>query len=131
VSSVDDAQRPAVTTPPGRVLVVDDVEANRALVAASLTCGGYVVDFAVNGHDALDIVARDQPDLVLMDVMMPKAGGFAACRALKRDPTTERLHKAVMSADRAYEELTREAGRGWHRRDLVDAFIQLGAQGRS
>jgi putative two-component system response regulator len=44
--------------------------------------------------------------------------------------TTERPYKAAVSADVAYEELTREAGRGWHRRDLVDAFIRLGHQGQ-
>jgi putative two-component system response regulator len=82
----------------GHVLVVDDVEANRALVAAALSRDGYHVTFAGDGRDALDVVARDQPDLVLMDVMMPGLDGFAACRALKRDPRTRLVPVVLVTA---------------------------------
>lgn len=80
------------------MLVVDDVEANRAFVAAVLKRYGYTVDFAVDGRDALEKVARDQPDLVLMDVLMPDIDGFAACRALKRDARTRLVPVVLVTA---------------------------------
>jgi putative two-component system response regulator len=72
----------------GRILVVDDLEANRKLLGSLLTRDGYRVTFAEDGRAALDMVARDQPDLVLMDVMMPHLNGFDACLAIKRNPAT-------------------------------------------
>ena len=82
----------------GRVLVVDDIEANRALVSRLLTQDGYRVDFAVNGGVAIGKVAQDPPDLVLMDVMMPGVDGFEACRALKQDPATRLVPVVLVTA---------------------------------
>ena len=65
----------------GRVLVVDHIEANRRLIATILTRDGYAVDFASDGCAAFEQATRDQPDLVLMDVMMPAVDGIEACRA--------------------------------------------------
>ena len=79
---------PAAASATGRVLVVDDMEARRRLIAAVLTRDGYTVDFAADGHDAVDYGIRRQPDLVLMDVMMPRVNGFEACLSLKRHPAT-------------------------------------------
>ena len=63
-----------------RILVVDDLDANRALIARLLAPDGYLVSGAVDGAQALKMVADQQPDLVLLDVMMPGADGFAVCR---------------------------------------------------
>ena len=72
----------------GKILVVDDTPANVDLLQGLLTRDGYVVQTAVNGEDALAAVARDAPDLILLDVMMPKIDGFEVCRRLKQDPGT-------------------------------------------
>ncbi len=82
----------------GRVLVVDDLEPNRRLIASFLARDGYAVDFAENGLAAIDHVVRDQPDLVLMDVLMPEMDGFAACRAIKRHPATRLIPVVLVTA---------------------------------
>jgi putative two-component system response regulator len=82
----------------GRVLVVDDEEANRRLIARFLTSDGYSVDFAADGRAAVDQVVRDQPDLVLMDVLMPHLDGFEACLALKRHPATRLIPVVLLTA---------------------------------
>ena len=70
------------------ILVVDDNPGDARLVRMLLTEEGYTVDTAVNGKEALEVVTRVEPDLVLSDVMMPEMDGFELCRALKSDPAT-------------------------------------------
>lgn len=76
---------------PGRVLVVDDFEANVAALAAILRLEGYEVAIASNGREALDLVRAEQPDIVISDVRMPILDGFGLCRELKADPQTHLL----------------------------------------
>jgi adenylate cyclase len=73
-------------TPP-RILVVDDNEINRDIVSSRLKAHGYETLQAADGEDALAAVAQHHPDLVLLDVMMPKLDGIAVCRRLKGDAT--------------------------------------------
>jgi putative two-component system response regulator len=89
---------PADGTPTARVLVVDDIEANRALVTALLTRDGYRVEAAATGDAALESVRRDPPDLVLLDVMMPAPNGFDVCRALKQDAATRLIPVVLITA---------------------------------
>jgi putative two-component system response regulator len=70
------------------VLVVDDQDSARQGLMKLLSQEGYRVTSAVNGIDAIDAVVREEPDLVLMDVMMPELDGFEACRTLKSLPAT-------------------------------------------
>src|SRR6266849_3987813 len=72
----------------GRILVVDDHEANRSMLSRLLKCDGHSVFEASNGEEGLQMVASEQPDVVLLDVMMPRMSGFDACRELKRHPST-------------------------------------------
>jgi putative two-component system response regulator len=72
----------------GTVLVVDDYEANLRGLGALLKSASYAVLCASNGRDALDIVKRERPDLVLLDVVMPGLSGVDVCRELKRSPDT-------------------------------------------
>jgi putative two-component system response regulator len=81
-----------------RVLVVDDVEANRAQVTSILTRVGYLVEMVADGVDALERVRRDPPDLILLNVMMPRLNGFAVCRMLKDDPATRLVPIVLMTA---------------------------------
>lgn len=68
------------------ILVVDDDEAQRLLAGASLRQGGFAVVEAADGAQALAAFQREQPDVVLLDVVMPGLDGFAVCAALRRLP---------------------------------------------
>ncbi len=72
----------------GLILVVDDQPLNVELLEADLTGHGYEVLSAYDGKSALEKVASSQPDLILLDVMMPEMDGFEVCRRLKSDPET-------------------------------------------
>jgi DNA-binding response OmpR family regulator len=72
---------------PQRILVVDDNETNRDILDARLTANGYKVLHACDGEEALAATRREVPDLILLDVMMPKIDGFEVCRRLKADST--------------------------------------------
>jgi len=78
-----------------RVLVVDDEAPNRGLVRKVLEPLGYVVVEAGDGEEALAAIALQSPDLVLLDLVMPKLDGYAVLRAIKSDPRT-RLIPVVM-----------------------------------
>jgi putative two-component system response regulator len=92
--SVLDTAGPSVF-PGGRVLIVDDQAGNLALLSRLLVRDGHTVLHARSGEEALDLVAREQPDLVLLDVMMPAMNGFDVCRRLKNERET-RLTPVVL-----------------------------------
>ncbi|MFH1227602.1 MAG: diguanylate cyclase [Planctomycetota bacterium] len=71
-----------------RILVVDDEPKNRELIRAYLTPQGYQIIDAIDGEDALNKVKEFTPDLILLDVIMPKENGFEVCRILKASPDT-------------------------------------------
>ena len=73
-------------TPP-LILIVDDSEANRDILARRLEASGYQLATAVDGEDALERARTLLPDLILLDVMMPKLDGLEVCRRLKGDPS--------------------------------------------
>ncbi len=71
-----------------KILVVDDEEPNLRLMDAILTSQGYEIITAGDGSKALDIAAKNKPDVVLLDVIMPVLNGFEICKMLKADPNT-------------------------------------------
>ena len=71
-------------TPP-RILIVDDTPANVHILQARLAANGYDIVTATDGEEALAAVRETQPDLILLDVMMPKMDGFEVCRRLRAD----------------------------------------------
>ena len=71
---------------PARILIVDDHEDNVELLRARLESWGYTAETASNGAEALSKVEHAPPDLILLDVMMPKRDGLEVCRLLKSDP---------------------------------------------
>jgi two-component system cell cycle response regulator len=81
-----------------RILVVDDVEANVRLLQAKLEAEYYDVMTAPDGPTALAIAAAEQPDIVLLDVMMPGMDGFAVCRRLKEDAETRHIPVVLLTA---------------------------------
>jgi DNA-binding response OmpR family regulator len=75
----------------GRILVVDDVPRNIRLLEAVLTNEGYEVISAGSGADAIESVAANAPDLVLLDIRMPDMDGYEVCRRLRADPAAQFL----------------------------------------
>jgi adenylate cyclase len=82
----------------GYVLVVDDEEPNRSLLRDTLEARHYEVNEAEDGFSALESAAARVPDVVLLDVMMPKMDGFTVCRQLKRDPKTAAVPVIMITA---------------------------------
>ena len=69
-----------------RVLIADDVAANSELLEAYLSKIDCDTEIAVDGNEAMEKVASFKPDLILLDVMMPKLSGFEVCKKIKSDP---------------------------------------------
>jgi class 3 adenylate cyclase len=78
-------------TTDAKILVVDDNPANVKLLVDVLDLSGYRASSATNGADALAQIAADQPDLVLLDIMMPGMSGYEVCERLRADPATALL----------------------------------------
>jgi two-component system, OmpR family, alkaline phosphatase synthesis response regulator PhoP len=83
-----------------RVLIADDNEANVELLEAYLGDSGLDVEIAVavDGQDTLEKAASFKPDLILLDVMMPKLSGFEVCQKLKGDPATRGIMILMVTA---------------------------------
>jgi two-component system cell cycle response regulator len=81
-----------------RVLVVDDIDVNVRLLEAKLLSEYYEVLTASSGPAALEIAARESPDIVLLDVMMPGMDGLEVCRRLKSDPATRYIPVVMVTA---------------------------------
>jgi putative two-component system response regulator len=71
-----------------RVLLVDDLPENREILSGLLEPEGHLIELAVDGQEAVERALADPPDLILMDVNMPRMNGFQACRLLKNDERT-------------------------------------------
>ncbi|NEO85546.1 MAG: hybrid sensor histidine kinase/response regulator [Spirulina sp. SIO3F2] len=75
----------------GKVLAVDDTPANLEVITETLGDAGYMVSTAIDGTRALNRVQNYQPDLILLDVMMPGMDGFETCQRIKADPVTANI----------------------------------------
>jgi len=85
--------------PPSKVLIVDDNPQMVELLQAYLDQMPQVVTLtAVDGQQALQIVREDPPDLVLLDIMMPRLSGFEVCRRMKADPATRQIPIIMVTA---------------------------------
>jgi CheY-like chemotaxis protein len=81
-----------------KVLVVDDNLQNLELIMAYLEDIDCVIMSAEGGQEALDIVENDPPDLVLLDIMMPKISGFEVCKRIKNSPRTADIPVIMVTA---------------------------------
>jgi CheY-like chemotaxis protein len=79
-----------------RVLIADDEDSIRRLVS-SILGKDYLILKAEDGQEALDIARLQQPDLILMDIMMPRMDGYSACAALKKDPQTAHIPVVMLT----------------------------------
>ncbi|GGX33836.1 hypothetical protein GCM10010353_56040 [Streptomyces chryseus] len=87
----------------GRVLVVDDNKVIRQLIRVNLELEGFEVVTAADGAEALDMVHRVCPDVVTLDVVMPRLDGLRTAARLRDDPGTRHLPLAIISACTQYE----------------------------
>ncbi len=106
----EDATLTQVTQVLGRVLVVDDDEVIRRLIAVNLQLEGFDVEMAVDGQDCLDKVTEIAPDVITLDVMMPRLDGWETAVQLRKSPETAHI-KVVLITARAQED---DKSRGTH-----------------
>jgi CheY-like chemotaxis protein len=81
-----------------KILIAEDERDIRDLIAFTLRFAGHEVFAAANGEEAVELAPKVNPDLVLMDVRMPRMTGYEACRALKADPILRHIPVMFLSA---------------------------------
>src|SRR5213078_2307412 len=101
----------------GRVLVVDDDEVIRQLIAVNLTLEGFDVATAVDGQDCLDKVVAIDPDVITLDIMMPRLDGWMTASLLRRNPETSTIKVVLITARAQEDDKTRGKQIG------VDAYL--------
>ncbi len=82
----------------GKILVVDDEINITQILEFSIGAEGYEVIAAQNGEEAIDKARREQPDLIILDIMMPIIDGYEACRILKANPLTKNIPVILLTA---------------------------------
>ena len=81
-----------------RILIADDNHQNCELLDAYLAAEGYTIEMAYDGQQTLDRVAQTQPDLILLDIMMPRMSGYEVCERLKADKATRDIPIIMVTA---------------------------------
>lgn len=99
-----------------KILIVEDEESLLKLESILLTSKGYDVRGVVNGQAALDAIAEELPDLVLLDIMLPEIDGFEVCRRIKSNPETKHLPVIMLTAKKSREDMARgeKVGADWY-----------------
>jgi DNA-binding response OmpR family regulator len=106
-----------VTQGLGRVLVVDDDEVIRQLIAVNLTLEGFDVATAIDGQDCLDKVRAIDPDVITLDVMMPRLDGWETAVQLRKARHTAHIKVVLITARAQEDDLTRGTNVG------ADAYL--------
>ena len=109
--------QPPAAVHPVRVLVVDDSEVIRTLIAVNLELEGFEVVQAVDGQDALDKIIDVAPDVVTIDVKMPRLDGLETVARLRDDPRTRGVRIIMVTASTQADDLRRGEAAG------VDAYV--------
>ncbi len=86
-----------MSTDPKRILVVEDDPALRRACQVALSKQGFSVQVAVDGQQALDILASDVPDVILLDLLMPRVSGLDVLRRVRSAPATKDVPVVVLS----------------------------------
>ncbi len=95
-----------------KILIVDDEPYILNILDFSLDAEGYAVLQAADGEEAVRMAREESPDLVIMDVMMPRSDGFEACRRLKSDPATAHIPVLLLTARSSKEDQERGKAAG-------------------
>lgn len=117
-----------MSTPTRSILIADDEPALLRLMEFVLVKQGYVLRLVANGEDALQEVARERPDLVILDIMMPKLDGYAVAERLRAEESTQNLPIILLSAKAQSEDIERGETIGVNRYItkpfVLDEFVQ-------
>ena len=108
---------PGMSSSLGRVLVVDDDDVIRQLISVNLELEGFEVATAVDGQDCLEKVKAVRPDVITLDIMMPRLDGWEAASRLRADPDTADIKVVLLSARAQEADLERGSRIG------VDAYL--------
>ena len=81
-----------------RILIADDNQQNAELLEAHLDGAGYETRIATNGEETVRIATEWRPEVVLLDIMMPKLSGFEVCKRLRADPLTKNVGVLMVTA---------------------------------
>ena len=95
-----------------KLLIADDEAGIRSLVRMTLESDAYEIVEAANGEEAVALARELHPELLLLDVMMPKLDGFETCRTLKEDPATADIVIVMLTARAQQADLDRGAAAG-------------------
>ncbi len=97
---------------PARILIVDDERPSRQLLELMLAPEGFILQTAASGEEALALVRQDPPDLILLDVMMPRMDGYEVAAALKGTLATRSIPIVMITGldDQAVKAFVRDAG---------------------
>ncbi len=80
-----------------KILLVEDSKLLRKATGRALTRAGYELSFAADGDEALLMANEERPDLILLDMMLPKMSGLEVLKALKKEPATEAIPVVVLT----------------------------------
>ena len=99
-----------------KILIAEDEESLLKLESILLTSKGYDVRGVSNGQQALDAIAEERPDLVLLDIMLPEIDGFEVCQRIKDDPETKDIPVIMLTAKKSREDMARgeKVGADWY-----------------
>ena len=100
-----------------RILVVEDSATHRQLITTPLSRQGYSVSTAVNGDEAIEKAKREHPDLIVLDIVLPKKNGFQVCRQLKTADATKDIKILMLSSK------SRNSDRFWGIRQGADEYM--------
>ena len=99
------------------VLVVDDSTAQREMIKELLQASGMTVNVAMDGEQAIAVALEIIPDIVVLDVVMPKMNGYEVCRKLKSDPKTQDVPVILCSSK------SEDFDKHWGMRQGADAYV--------
>ncbi|MHB1399090.1 MAG: response regulator [Trichloromonadaceae bacterium] len=99
-----------------KILIVEDEESLLKLESILLTSKGYDVRGVANGQAALDALAEELADLVLLDIMLPEIDGFEVCRRIKTEASTRHIPVIMLTAKKSRDDMARgeKVGADWY-----------------
>ncbi|MDX2127719.1 MAG: response regulator [Chloroherpetonaceae bacterium] len=100
-----------------RVLIIDDSAVERTIIAKVLTSLGYSIEEAVDGEDGETKARISKPDLIVLDVVMPKRDGFQVCRNLKKAPETANIPVIMITSK------DQESDKFWGMKQGANAYL--------
>ena len=103
--------------PSDTILVVDDSPTEQKLVVAALQSKGYRVITATDGEDAIEKATREQPRLIVLDVVMPKKNGYQVCRQLKTTAETQHIKVLLLTTK------SQDADKFWGMKQGADGYL--------